>query len=148
MQVYCGGPMSNEAERQLRDTSDAVMRDLEALSALEEEKRALHPGDPRLLDFATRIRSLADRLLKVSADEQARVLSVERGEEAPPTQSIEQTPPRSIQLILAEWRDAERSAGEAEPGSPEAVELERVIVLLRDEYRRAHEAASEDNPAG
>ena len=72
MQVYCGGPMSNEAERQLRDTSDAVMRDLEALSALEEEKRALHPGDPRLLDFATRIRSLADRLLKVSADEQAR----------------------------------------------------------------------------
>ena len=97
--------MSNEAERQLRDTSDAVMRDLEALSALEEEKRALHPGDPRLLDFATRIRSLADRLLKVSADEQARVLSVERGEEAPPTQSIEQTPPRSIQLILAEWRD-------------------------------------------
>lgn len=78
----------------------------------------------------------------------APVLSVQRGEEPPPTQSIEQTPPRSIQLILAEWRDAEKRAGEAEPGSPEAVELERVIDLLRDEYLRAHEAASGANPGG
>ena len=41
----------------LRRTSDALLRDLEALVSLEEEKRGVEPGDPRLVDLAAQIES-------------------------------------------------------------------------------------------
>jgi len=43
----------------LRETSDALLRDLDVLSNIEEEKRSLQPGDPRLVSLATRIEEIA-----------------------------------------------------------------------------------------
>ena len=48
--------------------------------------------------------------------------------------------PRDVQTVLADWRDAERQLGDAIPGSPEAARFRAEIEVLREEYRRAHDA--------
>src|ERR1051325_9342375 len=47
----------------LRQTSDALLRDLDVLVSIEEEKRGLEPGDPRLVELAARIEEIARRVL-------------------------------------------------------------------------------------
>ncbi|HZC33553.1 MAG TPA: hypothetical protein VE640_09740 [Candidatus Bathyarchaeia archaeon] len=128
----------------LRETSDALLRDLDVLSTIEEEKRTLEPGDPRLVQLAGRIEEIAQRVLVGSVRQrqltEVVIAQVEAASPDAPDAPIEQTP-RPIQAILAEWRDAERRAAAAAPGSAEASEAEALVGRLRDEYRRAHEAA-------
>ena len=134
----------SEIGNALRATSDALMRDLSDLAELEEEKRGLQPGDPHLLDLAKRIEVIAARLF--GATVRQRELSatievlVEESHPEAPRSSIDATP-REIHVILSEWRDAERQVQEAVPGSVEATAAADRAALLRDEYRRAHEAA-------
>ena len=47
----------------LRETSDALLRDLDVLATIEDEKRSLEPGDPRLVELAARIEDVARRVL-------------------------------------------------------------------------------------
>jgi hypothetical protein len=128
----------------LRETSDALLRDLDVLSTIEEEKRSLEPGDPRLVQLAARIEEIAQRVLVGSVRQrqltEVVVDQVETGSPGAPEAPIEDTP-RPMQAILAEWRDAERRAAGAAAGSAEAAEAEALVGRLRDEYRRAHEAA-------
>ena len=128
----------------LRETSDALVRDLDVLATIEEEKRGLAPGDPRLVELAGRIEEIAERILAGSVRQhqlsQSANSQVEAGGASGPATTIEGTP-RSIAAILAEWRDAERRASIAEPGSAEAAEAGALIDALRDEYRRAYETA-------
>ena len=98
----------------LREASDALLKDLEALADLEEVKRVIEPGDPRL---------------------------VELGLPDAPSRPIEETP-RAISAILSEWRAAERRAQAAPVGSDEAAEAERDVDRLKTEYRIAHEQAT------
>jgi len=133
-----------ETAIQLRATSDALLSDLDALRVLEQEKRQIEPGDPRLVELATEIEEIAARVLGTTIrqrelSEQVDQLVDERSEDAP-DQSIEDTP-REIHAILADWRDAERRLADAVPGSPEARAMAADIERLREEYRRAHEAA-------
>jgi hypothetical protein len=128
----------------LRATSDSLMHDLERLADLEAQKRLLEPGDPRLVELAEQVEAIAVRLTAASSRQrlltrQAEALVAEDDPEAPAA-SIEGTP-REIHVILAEWRDVERRAQEAEPGSAEAEEAARRSDELRTEYRRAHDAA-------
>ncbi|MBA3435746.1 MAG: hypothetical protein H0U11_04595 [Chloroflexi bacterium] len=53
-----------------------------------------------------------------------------------------------MDVILGEWRAAERHLQAAETGSPEATLAEADVRRLRDEYRRAQLAAVGDAPAG
>jgi len=128
----------------LRATSDALLADLDALESLEREKRELEPGHPRLLELASDVEDIARRLLGQTARQ--RELSVvaqqlvSAGHRAAPTRSIDRTC-REIRLILADWRDAERRAAEAEPGTGEAAEAAARVEHLREEYRQAHEIA-------
>ena len=128
----------------LRETSDALLRDLDVLSTIEEEKRRLEPGDPRLVQLAARIEEIAQRVLVGSVRQrqltEVVIAKVEAAAPDAPDVPIEQMP-RPIQAILADWRDAERRAAAASPGSAEATEAEALVGRLRDEYRRAHEAA-------
>lgn len=124
----------------LRATSDALMRDLEVLSAIEDEKRTLPAGDPRLVDLAQRVEDIARRVLS-STVRQRKLTEVgnEQAEAATTgttVASIDETP-RSIPDILAEWRAAERRAAAAEPGSAEASEARALGDHHREEYRRA-----------
>jgi hypothetical protein len=127
----------------LRSTSDAVLRDLEVLGAIETQKRTLEPGDPQLVELSERVEALAARLLDSSTRQrkltEAGNARVEAGSPAAPDASIDDTL-RSIPDILAEWRAAERRLAAAEPGSTEALEASALTEHLRQEYRRAHEA--------
>jgi hypothetical protein len=134
----------------LREASDALLRDLEALSDLEATKREIVPGDPKLVELAGTIEALAQRVLASSARQRELTLEandlVDLGLPDAPSRSIEETP-RPIAAILADWREAERTAQAAAPGSTEAAEAERQIDRLKAEYREAHEEATR-NPDG
>lgn len=127
---------------ELRTTSDLLLLDLQALGELEEQKRETQHGDPKLVDLAAKIEELAQRVL--AASRRQRELSetvseaVETGE-AEPEASIATM--RSASMILADWRDAERAAREAAPGSAEESRALEMVDRFREEYRRAFEAA-------
>jgi len=127
----------------LRETSDALLRDLDILSTIEEQKRLLEPGDPQLIELATRIEEIAQRVLVGSVRQrhlsEVILSAVEAGSPDAPAAPIAATP-RPIQAILSEWRDAERRVAAAAPNSAEALEAQALVDRLRDEYRRAHEA--------
>jgi hypothetical protein len=134
----------SETASALRATSDALIHDLERLALLEREKRELPPQDPRLVDLAAEVEKLALRVLGQSVrqrelTEDAREL-VEAASPDAPEQPIAATP-REIHAILAEWREAERRAMEAGPGSPAALAAKADIDRLRAEYRDAHDDA-------
>jgi hypothetical protein len=126
----------------LRRTSDTLLRDLEALIQLENEKRTIEPGDPALVDLAARIELIAKRVLASSSSQRAQTQLIqelkETGSPAAPDAPIAETP-RSMEAILAAWRQAERQLETAEPGSAEAREAEVLVDKLRQEYRHAHE---------
>ena len=128
----------------LRETSDALLRDLDVLVAIEEEKRTLEPGDPRLVELAQRVDDIARRVLGGTGRQRdlTRLANaqVEAGDASAPEGSIEATP-RPIASILGDWRDAERRAAAAEPGSAEAAEADALVDRLRAEYRTAQDAA-------
>ena len=131
-----------EAEN-LRTTSDGIIRDLDVLGAIEEEKRTLAPGDPRIVELAKRVEEVAGRLLTASVHER-HLTEIDKDKVAAgvPTTletSINDTP-RAIADILAEWRTAERRLEIADPGSAEKAEAEALSDHLREEYRRAYEA--------
>jgi hypothetical protein len=136
-----------DAGQALRETSDALLRDLEALANLEDVKRDIEPGDPRLVELSATIEELARRVLTASARQRALSVVahelVEEGHPDAPSRSIEETP-RAISTILTEWREAERRAIAATAGSAEEAEAERAIEELKAEYRRAHEEATRD----
>jgi len=129
----------------LRETSDALLRDLDVLVTIEEEKRSLEPGDPRLVELAERIEEIARRVLDGTTRQHdlTRVVNaqVKAGSSGAPETSIDETV-RPIEAVLADWRDAERRAVVAEPGSAEAAEANAMVGRLREEYRRAHEIAA------
>jgi hypothetical protein len=138
--------MGNTGQAQ-RETAAALLRDLDVLSTIEEEKRSLEPGDPRLVNLAARIEEIAQRVLVGSVRQrqltEVVVAQVETGSPEAPAAPIEDTP-RPMQSILADWRDAERRAAAATPGSADAAEAEALVTRLRDEYRKAYEAARDD----
>src|SRR5829696_8583063 len=108
-----------DVRRDLRATSDALQRDLQALGALEEEKRALLLDDPRLTELASQIEDIAGRVLaRTTTQKDLTEAAVASG--SPGT--IETTR-RPAGDILAEWRDLERRADVARPGSAEASEV-------------------------
>lgn len=130
----------DDTATELRTTSDALVRDLEVLGEIEEEKRTLAPGDPRLVELAQRVEDIARRVL-TSTVRQRRLTQVgnrkvETGDAEAPETSIDDTV-RPIAAILAEWRAAERRAGAAEPDSAEAAEANALADHYREEYRRA-----------
>ncbi|HET9344057.1 MAG TPA: hypothetical protein VFO05_00020 [Candidatus Limnocylindrales bacterium] len=131
----------------LRRTSDALLRDLEALQQLEEEKRTIEPGDPRLVDLASRIELIAKRVLASSTSQRAQTQLIneltQAGSSAAPDAAIDDTP-RSMEAILSAWRQAERQLDAAEPGSAEATEAQLLVDRLREEYRHAHDEAAGD----
>jgi hypothetical protein len=128
----------------LRATSDATLSDLDALQALEQEKRTIEPGDPQLVKIAARIEHLASRVLGASVEQlhlTERVHHLVRtGSPDAPDGPIQDSK-REMREILADWRDAERRADLAQPDSPDALAAAADIERLRLEYRDAFEEA-------
>jgi hypothetical protein len=131
-----------DATSELRATSDLLLLDLDALGQLEEQKRLTPHGDPKLVDLAARIEEIAARLLQGSRRQRELTETVTQAAEAG---TVEESATidalRSVSAILADWREAERVAGEAAPGSRERLEAEAMADRFREEYRRAFDAA-------
>jgi hypothetical protein len=123
-------------QHDLRATSDEILRDLEALGALEEEKRSLPLDDPRLVEIAQQIEVIAGRVLAGSARQTS--LAVEAAEAPTSASSIDDVS-RPLAAILADWREVEQRAANAPEGSAEAAEIEILASRLRREYREAYD---------
>jgi hypothetical protein len=128
----------------LRATSDSLLSDLDALQELEQTKRTIEPGDPQLVRVAAQIEQLASRVLGASVEQLHLTERVNRlvrsASPQAPDVPIEEMK-RDMRLILADWRDAERRASLAEPGSPDALTAASDIERYRAEYREAFEEA-------
>ena len=134
-----------DAQDALRQTSDTLLRDLDALTELEAEKRETPQGDARLAEIATRVEELAQRVLDGSRRQVALTHSVSQevaSGEAPAGATISNAR-RSSSEILAEWRAAERESQAAESDSVAAIEARARAERLRDEYREAFDAAKD-----
>ena len=126
--------------RDLRATSDALQRDLEALGALEEEKRGLPLGDPRLAELARQIEEIAERVLARTTTQKDLTEVIASSGAAGTIESTR----RPAGDILAEWRELERRADGAKPGSAEAAEVAILLDRVHDEYRAAVEFLASD----
>ena len=131
--------MSDIALR-LRETSDALLRDLEALTVLEDEKRTLPSDDPKLRELARRIHEIAGRVLQRTGEQQALTERSTAASAAFPADPPIDEVVRSPAAILAEWRAAEQKAAAIDAGTPEGAELRILAARLREEYRQAFEA--------
>jgi hypothetical protein len=123
----------------LRATSDALLRDLDALGKLEELKRQVPANDPSLRELAAQVHEIAKRVLDHTATQKD--LTDEVPANTPAHRTIE-TVRRSAAAILAEWRDVEQRAAQAAAGSAEATELRILSDRLREEYAAAFEDAN------
>ncbi len=136
----------SDLDHELRTASDRLMATLDQLVELETTKRSMQPGSGDFVDLAKRIEGLAEAALthtqrQGDLAEDARDVS---GTPAEVQQPIEATPPRAMELILGEWRAAERRLQGAPDGSPDATLAATDVRRLRDEYRRAQLAARSD----
>ena len=119
----------------LRATSDALLRDLEALAVLEDQKRTLALDDPRLVELAVQVEEIAGRVL--ARTERQTILSQAAAAEAPGGGATIDDVRRPISTILAEWREVERRGLDAPAGSAEAAGIEILSLRLRQECREA-----------
>jgi hypothetical protein len=134
-----------DASSELRTTSDMLLLDLQALGDLEEQKRSTPHGDERLVDLASRIEEIAQRVLASSRRQRELTETITEAVvagDAEGSATIDTL--RAASAILADWRDAERAAREAEPGSAEEADAEALVDRFRDEYRRAFDATRRD----
>ena len=126
-----------DARRDLRATSDALRRDLDALASLEDEKRRLALDDPHATELAHQIEEIAERVLGRTSVETDLTKAVRT---SGATGTIETTR-RPAADILTEWRELERRNDAAEPASAEAAELAVLLNRVREEYRAAVDAS-------
>lgn len=134
-----------EVEQTLRATSDDMMRALERLQELETEKRGIDPGTARFRKLAREVERLAASVfaqthVQQQLAEETVTLRDEFGVVLPPIEDVPAV--REIQVILAEWRDAERRIMQATAGSAERAEAEADAGRLRAEYRRTYQSIS------
>jgi hypothetical protein len=132
----------------LRRTSDDFLARLDELESLETEKRKLEPGSAAFRALAEHVKDLSRDLFHASQVQQSlgETTADLKATAAPdaPVKSIEETEPRDLSVILAEWRDVERRLGEAPAESAEAEHLRIEADRLRVEYRGAFETRRQD----
>jgi hypothetical protein len=128
-----------DVARELRATSDALRRDLDALATLEDEKRTLPLDDPRVAELAHQIEEIAARVLgRTTTQKDLTEIAAANG-----TSTTIERVRRSVGDILNDWRDLERRAEEAQPESAEAAEVAVLLAAVREEYRAAIDTARE-----
>jgi hypothetical protein len=135
--------MSNQGE--LRATSDLMLEMLDRLRAAEETKRSLRPGTREFADHAYNVLEMA-RFVTRWSELQLKQANESLTEAVPPVDSLEDTPKRRLDVVLAEWRQAELRLSQASPGSPELVDATESAERLREEYRRLQAAKMDRQP--
>ena len=131
-------------ERELRDTSDSLMRALDQLHDLEAQKRDQPMGSESFVTLAQRVEDLAIDVLRRTEREASLADDTKERREAGGGvgRSINEVPAsrRDLATILNEWRGAERRLAAADPAGSESLAAAADVRWLREEYRMAHEA--------
>jgi hypothetical protein len=134
-------------ESELRATSDSLLSALDRLAAVEADKRALPPDDPKIVELAREVQVLASVVLAAATDEAALAetahVMAQTDQPDAPSKPIDAVP-RSLQAILDDWRAAERDLADAPPGSLEAAEAQARSRAYRSEYQRAFEEVTRE----
>jgi hypothetical protein len=137
-------------ERELRDTSDSLMRALDQLHDLEAVKRDMPTGTAAFVELAQRIEDLAVEVLRRTERQASLAEDTEARRSAGGSEgrTINEVPAsqRDLATILSEWRDAERRLAAADPASLESSTVAAEVRRLREEYRMAHEAHATRKP--
>jgi hypothetical protein len=131
-------------ERELRDTSDSLLRALEQLHDLEAKKREEPTGSETFVRLAEKVDDLAIEVLR-RTERQASltedtVARREAGGGVGPAINDIPASTRHLTAILNDWREAERRLAAADSSSPESSAAAADVRRLREEYRIAHEA--------
>jgi len=119
-------------EAELKRSSAEFLERVDAIRALEAEKRELVPDDPRRPELARRIEAMAMDLFGRS-QYQSHLISAQARQEPPPV--------RPLHLILADWQDADRRLRVAHELTRGATAEAK---LFRDEYERNLEMGHSD----
>jgi hypothetical protein len=128
---------AKDAEQALRVASDNFLTRVERLHALEEQKRELDPA--RIEGIAQEVESLTREILDWAERQSSLAEAVAQTEPGGGT-PIAVIPPRPLNVVLAEWRAAERALAEAEPATAAWESANADVERLRDEYARAYNA--------
>ena len=136
-----------ELETNLRTASDRMLRTLEQLETLENEKRALKPDSARFQRLAVEIERLAAAVFAQTHAQQqlgqrAQVVADRTGADIAPIDETHAM--RDLQHVLADWRDAERRLAAAAPDSAEPAQAVADCGRLRDEYHRTYSAGTRE----
>ena len=124
-------------EEELRVASDNFLTRVERLHALEEQKRELPAGETA--ELAREVELLTREILEWATRQTdlAETVAAEGDRDGRP---IATTPPRAINIVLAEWRAAERRLQEEAPSTAAWESARADVDRLRDEYARAYHA--------
>ena len=137
--------MSEESE--LRATSDSMLQMLDRIKDLESRKREEVVGTERFSRLAWEVNEAA-RLVQRWAELQLRQANQARAEDgssaALPLVAIS---PRRLDVVLAEWRQAEIVLSQAQPESPAADRAAEEVARLRREYGILQERKLEEQRA-
>jgi hypothetical protein len=157
-------------EQELRNASDSMLKALEEVRDLEEQKRVEVPGTPRFVELARQVEVLALEILRRTEHQENLARESESLREAGegvarPIAAIEPEGPggggdaggaaasvsaaaavatRELSAILEEWRGAERRLIDSMPGSDSAHAAADDVRRLRAEYARAYAARQQD----
>jgi hypothetical protein len=135
-----------ELQQDLRNVSDDMLRTLEQLQFLENEKRAEEPGSARFLKLAREIEKLAAVVFQQTSTQHSLAAAThsaaQQGEEMAPIDEIAAT--RDASLILSEWREAERRLSASAMDSADHAKAAADVRRLRDEYHRVHKSQATD----
>lgn len=132
-----------DIEQELRSASDDVMRVLEQLQRLEQEKREAAPGTPSFERLANEIERLAALMFSQTHTQRAlaeRSTAVVEQKGEPLTPIEEVSAERDVGTILAEWREAERRLSTFAIESAEHTQAAADVRRLRDEYHSYHQS--------
>jgi hypothetical protein len=127
---------------ELRRRSDQILETIGKLTNLEVDKREAQPGTAAFVETARTVRTLAQALLDQAGDEQRLAERLQRLRQdahgAVPERPIARVSgARPIQVVLAEWREAERRLIQAEVASDVERAAKADADRLREEYQRA-----------
>lgn len=122
-------------EQELRVASDNFLTRVERLHALEERKRSL-PSD-ELAGIAQEVETLAVEVL-AWAGRQRELASAAAADDAPDAPPIAIIPARRLDVVLEDWRAAERRLGGETPNTAEWESARADVERLREEYARAY----------
>jgi hypothetical protein len=124
--------MSEESE--LRATSDSMLQMLDHIRDLESRKRQEVVGTETFSRLAWEVNEAA-RMVQRWAELQLRQANEARADDGDSAAvPLVEVPARRLDVVLAEWRQAEIVLSQALPGSPEADRAAEDVARLRYEY--------------